>query len=129
MFNAHEGRGALFFSVVALALVGCGGGGFRSEAVSIEGTKVSLGKAVELDDEAWAKELGKLNESGTDFVKEHGPFRLTDYEKTVSLGTMDGKSALWIMYQYRNAGFLGHPAHFSAYVYLTTGDVQLVAGR
>jgi len=92
--------------------------------------EISLDRAVEIADEAWAKELEEFNRDGPKQVVCEGPFRIPDYRKRISLNVGDGRPVLYVFYQHRKpVTFHGHPQHFGAWVYLDSGEVRLLGGR
>ena len=84
---------------------------------------------MKMADQVAAKHLTELNR--TDLSKKlGGPFLLEDYDKTVRQETAEGRRYFAVYYGYgKPVGFLGHPAHFAAWVDRDTGQARLIGGR
>lgn len=85
--------------------------------------------AVSIADREAARRLSAFN--GTPLAKRlGGPFLLRDYERFVSAETDNGHAIIVIMYKYkRPVLFMGHPQHFSVWVYRANGATRFFAGR
>ena len=59
-----------------------------------------------------------------------GPFLLKDYNVEVNGSVFEGKDIFIISYEYsKPASFLGHPQHFSVWVYCDTGETRFFGGE
>jgi hypothetical protein len=73
----------------------------------------------EFNNSEWAKEL------------DEGPFKLKDYRRRLMEDNdlNDNRKIVVVFYEIRKAvGFLGHPEHFSVWVYKDTGETKCFGG-
>ena len=85
--------------------------------------------AVSIADREAARRLSAFNRT-PQARRLGGPFLLRDYERFVSAETDNGHSIIVVMYKYRRpVQFMGHPQHFSVWVYRASGATRFFSGR
>ncbi len=104
--------------------------GSQEDTETIWGTKARITKeqAEQLAVELVLKELCDLNAEPRS-EERGGPFLFSDYRSGASRRVVRRRPVLDVFFEYsKPVGFLGHPAHFSVWVYCDTGETSFFPG-
>jgi hypothetical protein len=90
---------------------------------------IPLSEVVRLADARATKVLKRVNQEQPAFAEAEGPFNLEDYDKAIKQGHHGDRPFISVTYEYRKPhGFLGHPAHFSVWVFRDNGELMFFGG-
>lgn len=114
--------------VLPVILAGCA---VEEEPVELwsPGEVPQLKSYIERADAVAADTLREANSSES-VRRNGGPFTIDDYDRLVSEYTDEGREAVIVMYRLRRpVDFLGHPQHFTVWVYKDTEETRVFGGR
>ncbi|MGB2821734.1 MAG: hypothetical protein WBF17_12185 [Phycisphaerae bacterium] len=103
------------------------------DSIRLDQTAISFDDGLKLADALTAKTLAKESQSTDPNRRPVAPdgrvLTLDDYERTVSLQTLDDRPTMLVLYECRvPLDYLGGWTHFSVWVYLDTGETRWLGG-
>ena len=117
------------FLIGLLAFAGCAREGASLSATQVPSVRQILQAEIDQANAAAEQVLAEFNESES-APRFGGPFRLSDYEITLSEFQRGGRDVVSVSYRLREpVAFRGHPQHFGVWVFRDTGETQVFKGR